>query len=175
MKWDEVPTNAKLLDTGDDVLFNAGVEWISVREWAGISREEILDAARRVVGLEGVPDRWRFAGGPYRPEPGLPRYESEFKPGISGTDDDHIDDDDDDGPGGPPGITKKHWIMIEMIGMDDNPVPDEAYEIELPDGTVVKGKLDDEGKATHDSPTPGECLVTFPDLDQDAWMRVLSF
>ena len=67
---------------------------------------------------------------------------------------------------------KKTWIEIRLIGENDEPIPDEPYRIELPDGTVVDGVLDSNGKARRTGLDPGTCKVTFPDLDQDAWVRV---
>jgi len=65
---------------------------------------------------------------------------------------------------------KKHWIEIELVDEDGNPVPGEEYQITLPDGTTVaSGTLDGKGKARVDGIDPGTCKVTFPNLDQSAW------
>jgi type VI secretion system secreted protein VgrG len=65
---------------------------------------------------------------------------------------------------------KKHWIEIELLDEDDNPVPGETYRITLPDGTTVaSGTLDHKGRARVDHIDPGTCQVTFPKLDKDAW------
>jgi type VI secretion system secreted protein VgrG len=65
---------------------------------------------------------------------------------------------------------KKHWIEIELLDEDDNPVPGEPYRITLPDGTTLAdGTLDDKGWARVDHIDPGTCQVTFPRLDKDAW------
>jgi type VI secretion system secreted protein VgrG len=62
------------------------------------------------------------------------------------------------------------WIEVELVDMEDNPVPGEAYEITLPDGeTVASGTLDENGVARVDGIEPGTCEITFPDLDKDAW------
>ena len=67
-------------------------------------------------------------------------------------------------------LIKFLWIVIELVGMDDKPVPGQRYEIRLPDGNKRQGRLDLEGRAIVDSiPKEGECKFTFLDLDQDAW------
>ena len=73
-------------------------------------------------------------------------------------------------PDSPSNQDKKHWIEIELVDEDDNPVPGEAYRITLPDGTTVaSGTLDHKGQARVDNIDPGTCKVTFPKLDQEAW------
>jgi type VI secretion system secreted protein VgrG len=65
---------------------------------------------------------------------------------------------------------KPHWIEIELVDTEGNPVPGEQYKITLPDGsTVASGSLDGKGKARVDGIDPGSCQVTFPKLDQSAW------
>lgn len=61
------------------------------------------------------------------------------------------------------------WIEIEMLDEADRPVPGVKYEIELPDGSVASGVLDGDGLARIDGIEPGNCRVTFPELDKDAW------
>lgn len=63
-----------------------------------------------------------------------------------------------------------HWIEIELIDEDDEPVPGEKYEITLPDGSVASGTLDQNGFARVDGiKDAGSCEITFPDLDREAW------
>lgn len=63
-----------------------------------------------------------------------------------------------------------HYIEIELVDEQDNPVPGERYEIELPTGEVADGTLDENGFARVDKiPKAGTCKITFPDLDKDAW------
>jgi type VI secretion system secreted protein VgrG len=64
---------------------------------------------------------------------------------------------------------KKHWIEIELRDEEDNPVAGERYQVTLPDGAAASGTLDDKGRARVDHIDPGNCQVTFPNLDQDAW------
>ncbi|MGB9466239.1 MAG: hypothetical protein WBR10_14110 [Candidatus Acidiferrum sp.] len=65
--------------------------------------------------------------------------------------------------------TKTSWVSIELVGDDGKPVPGEAYQITLPDGSVVQGSLDEKGRAKVNGFDPGTCKVTFPNLDKDAW------
>jgi type VI secretion system secreted protein VgrG len=71
-------------------------------------------------------------------------------------------------PGDP---AKKSWIEIELKDEQGNPVPGERYAVKLPDGTTTKGSLDEKGFARIDGIDPGNCEITFPELDKDAWKR----
>ncbi len=66
------------------------------------------------------------------------------------------------------------WIEIEMVDESDAPVPGVAYSIELPDGSVAEGTLDDKGQARVEQfiKGSGQCKVTFPDLDKEAWEKI---
>ena len=64
---------------------------------------------------------------------------------------------------------KTSWVEIEMVGADKKPVAGVAYRLELPDGVVKVGVTDAQGKVRYDGIEPGECKVSFPDLDKDAW------
>lgn len=61
------------------------------------------------------------------------------------------------------------WIEIELLDETDEPVPRARYRIDLPDGSTRRGRLDAEGWARVDNVDPGNCVVTFPDLDEEAW------
>ena len=65
----------------------------------------------------------------------------------------------------------KSWIEIELVDENDQPVQGERYRIELPDGTVRQGTLDSKGQARIGGIDPGNCKITFPNLDKDAWER----
>lgn len=67
--------------------------------------------------------------------------------------------------------TKKSWIEIVMVDEDNNAVPGMHYQITLPDNSVADGTLDDKGFARVDGIDPGNCQITFPDLDKDAWEK----
>jgi hypothetical protein len=63
-----------------------------------------------------------------------------------------------------------HWIAIELVGEDDQPVPWEAFRVVLPDGQVESGFLDENGVARIEGIlSPGQCKVSFPQLDKDLW------
>ena len=64
------------------------------------------------------------------------------------------------------------WIEIELVDEEDEPVAGERYEIALPDGSVKKGTLDQNGFARVEGIDPGNCQVTFPGLDKDAWEKI---
>ena len=63
----------------------------------------------------------------------------------------------------------KDWIEIELVGEDDQPIAGERYRVTLPDQSVAEGTLDSKGLARVEGFDPGECKVTFPDLDEEAW------
>ena len=64
---------------------------------------------------------------------------------------------------------KTHWIEIELLDEDGNPVTGEPYRITLPDGTTADGTTDSKGHAREEHIDPGNCKVSFPNLDPDAW------
>ena len=64
---------------------------------------------------------------------------------------------------------KTDWIEIQMVGPNGKPVPGLAFRIDFPDGTFQEGVLDGEGRARYDGIEAGQCRITFPTLDKDAW------
>lgn len=66
----------------------------------------------------------------------------------------------------------RSWIEIRMFGADDKPLPGVAYRLVLPDGQTREGRLDGEGTARVDGITPGQCVVSFPELDEEAWEAI---
>lgn len=66
---------------------------------------------------------------------------------------------------------KRTWIEVQLIGEDNQPIPGVRYRIERPDGSVSEGRLNADGLARVDDLDPGLCNVTFPDLDEGAWVR----
>jgi hypothetical protein len=68
---------------------------------------------------------------------------------------------------------KTTWIEIEMVDEEGQPWPNEEYEIKAPDGKAIKkGNLDKNGQAHVSVPNPGECEISFPNLDAPAWRRL---
>jgi hypothetical protein len=65
--------------------------------------------------------------------------------------------------------TAEGWIRIKLVDERGSPVPNEKYQITFPDGTVAVGSLDAKGVARYDYIPPGECEVSFTDLDPSSW------
>ncbi len=64
---------------------------------------------------------------------------------------------------------KKDWIEIILVDLDGKPVPNVRYRITPPNGAPVEGRLNEHGQAGLYQIEPGNCKITFPDLDQEAW------
>lgn len=64
---------------------------------------------------------------------------------------------------------EKTWIEIELLDPGGNPVPNEPYRIDLPDGTSREGCTDAQGIARLDGIDPGNCQISFTALDKQAW------
>ena len=65
-----------------------------------------------------------------------------------------------------------HWIEIELLDEENQPVPDEEYLIVDGDGLERRGYLNKKGFAREGGiKSAADCQVTFPRLDKDAWER----
>jgi hypothetical protein len=66
------------------------------------------------------------------------------------------------------------WIGIALVDDGDppSPVPFKRYRVELPNGAVRQGMLDENGRARIAGIDPGTCQVTFPDFDERDWRRL---
>lgn len=64
---------------------------------------------------------------------------------------------------------KKAWIEIVLVDSEGNPMPNIKYRITPPGGAPVEGRLNEHGQAGIYGIEPGNCKITFPDLDKDAW------
>ena len=64
---------------------------------------------------------------------------------------------------------KKAWIEIILVDMDGKPVPGIKYRITPPSGAPKEGRLNEHGQAGLYEIDPGNCKITFPDLDKEAW------
>lgn len=60
------------------------------------------------------------------------------------------------------------WIGIKLVDENNNPVVGEQYEVELPDGSVSKGSVGNDGTAKIEGFEPGMCKVKFPNLEDDS-------
>jgi hypothetical protein len=80
----------------------------------------------------------------------------------------------DQGPPGPVQTCGKvlTWVEVRLLDMEGNPVAGKRYSIKLPDGSVKQGSLDNSGRARVDGIEPGTCMISFPELDEEAWDRV---
>lgn len=58
------------------------------------------------------------------------------------------------------------WIGLDVVDLNDNPVPSEGYELDLPHGVTRTGALLADGTATFADIPPGECALRFPDVEQ---------
>jgi hypothetical protein len=68
-----------------------------------------------------------------------------------------------------PAADEQHWIEIELLDDLGNPVPDEMYFVELPDGSKISGTTDGRGRARIEGVDPGTAKVSFPDLDKSLY------
>ncbi len=69
--------------------------------------------------------------------------------------------------------SEKTWIEIELVDENGDPIAGERYRMTLPDGTTVaQGRTDEKGVARVKGVDPGECQITFPDLDGEAWEKI---
>lgn len=66
------------------------------------------------------------------------------------------------------------WIEIALVGEDDQPLGGVAYELKLPNDTVRRGTLGDDGVLRAEGIAEGECKISFPELDEEAWELVAS-
>ena len=64
---------------------------------------------------------------------------------------------------------KKAWIEIILVDNEGKPMPGVKYRITPPGGQPVEGRLNEHGQAGLHQIEPGNCKITFPDLDKDAW------
>ena len=64
---------------------------------------------------------------------------------------------------------KKAWIEIILVDAEGKPMPNVRYRITPPSGAPKEGTLNEHGQAGVYQIEPGNCKITFPDLDADAW------
>lgn len=61
------------------------------------------------------------------------------------------------------------WIEIELIGEDDQGIAGARCVLTLADGRTLTRTTDRFGLIRVDGVAPGECSISFPELDQEAW------
>ncbi|ATB44923.1 carboxypeptidase-like regulatory domain-containing protein [Corallococcus macrosporus] len=66
-------------------------------------------------------------------------------------------------------VEEQTWLAIELKDEEGKPVPHARYVVTLPDGSTREGTLNAKGYAREDGVNPGQCQVTFPDLDAQSW------
>lgn len=73
----------------------------------------------------------------------------------------------------PTGVPKKkekdHWIIVELLGENGEPIPNELCRITLPDGQIVERETNSQGRVEEYMIIEGDCSIEFPELDKDAW------
>lgn len=61
------------------------------------------------------------------------------------------------------------WVEIRLVDADGKPMANEPFRLELQDGTVLEGQLDENGLAGVDGIDPSsDGTLTFPRLEQQA-------
>jgi type VI secretion system secreted protein VgrG len=99
-----------------------------------------------------------------------PGHDTRYTP-AGGDTPGEIDDLDPSGGDDDPTDDLTSWIEIEMVDELGRPWPHEAFEIEQPDGDMIRGTLDAKGRAHVSVRKPGTCQIRFPNLDADTWRR----
>lgn len=74
-------------------------------------------------------------------------------------------------PGSSAEAQKGHWIEIDLVDDEGNPVPGEAFQATMSDGRVYKGTLDRNGHARLEGVPAGHAEIKFPNLDDEAWEK----
>jgi hypothetical protein len=72
--------------------------------------------------------------------------------------------------GAPVPATGSHWIELALIGEDDQPLVGEQYRVTLADGCVLTGEIGASGIVRIEGLTADPCEISFPALDEDAWV-----
>ncbi len=81
---------------------------------------------------------------------------------------------DDDGDGSNSSSQEEKptaWVAVKVVDEQGGPMAGLAYELELPDGCLARGTLDETGSVRLEGIDPGSCKVCFPSLDPNAWSK----
>jgi type VI secretion system secreted protein VgrG len=138
------------------VTLKSGGSFISVNPSGVYSTPPIQAGGAPLAGQLGAVGGW--------PPPTEAREADTGRPG-------EVDEFKKESPAKPykPDEDKTHWIEIELVDEDGKGVPGELYRITLPDGSVAEGTLDKNGRAKLTGIDGGTSLITFPNLDTEAW------
>jgi hypothetical protein len=90
-------------------------------------------------------------------------------PGANSQKDDDAPPPPAPAPPPPRPVKNKTWIGIELVDDKGKPVPGEQYRIVLPDGSQEEDRLDAQGRAHINNIDPGECQISFPNVDAREW------
>jgi type VI secretion system secreted protein VgrG len=116
--------------------------------------------------LSGRPPESPFGSprGPlFGPEPEIAPLEAPaaLAPVVAGPERPYVKDD-----------TKPGWVEIVLIDDEGRPAAGEVYRVRLPDGSVAEGVLGFGGTLRLEGIDPGDCEVSFPNLDAGSWERL---
>ena len=68
-----------------------------------------------------------------------------------------------------PKAPEKTWVEFRLVDQDGKPVGNVSYQVRLPDGEVFSGRLNSQGMVRFDSIDPGDCQISFPEIDANEW------
>lgn len=68
-----------------------------------------------------------------------------------------------------------HWVEIELLDEEDQPVIGERCRIVLPDGREVHSQTDEDGLVRVERCVAGQCQVFFPSLDAEAVAPLVAY
>jgi hypothetical protein len=83
----------------------------------------------------------------------------------------------DEAPAGPPEAVEPpnevkepdEWLEITLVDDVGQPMAGAAYRVELENGAVLEGYLDDSGKKRFEGISKGSAKVIFPELEEEDW------
>jgi hypothetical protein len=129
--------------------------------------EDQVTMQRRTGGTEVLFERWKMQMSTYpayapnawgfreSPVPEQPQYRQPAKGRQS---------DKKEAP-----APEKTWVEFRLVDQDGKPVPGAAYKVTLPDGSVSTGSLNDQGAVRFEGIDPGNCRISFTDIDGNEW------
>jgi hypothetical protein len=68
-------------------------------------------------------------------------------------------------------VEKLEWIEVLIVDEDDQPLPNVAYKLVLPDGSSRVGKTNNLGIARYDRIPAGSCTFELTEMDAGAWKQ----